>query len=65
MAKGLEWYIQEADKQEEKYQYHNLMTLMEQEFSIDLWHYKEWKEVNQEIAKIYEKISNLRDEKYF
>lgn len=65
MAKGLEWYIQEADKNEEKYQYHDLMTLMEQEFDIDLWHYTEWKEANPEIAKVYEKISDLRDNKYF
>lgn len=64
MDKGLNWYIQEADKNEEKYQYHDLMTLMEQEFNIDLWHYKEWKEAI-EVAKVYEKISDLRDEKYF
>ena len=34
MAKGLDWYILEADKNEKNYQYHVLMTLMEQEFNI-------------------------------
>lgn len=65
MAKDLDWYIQEADKNEKNYQYHVLMTLMEQEFNISFCYYDNWKKANPEVAKVYEKISDLRDEKYF
>jgi hypothetical protein len=41
------------------------MTLMEQEFNISFCYYDNWKKANPEIAKVYEKISDLRDEKYF
>lgn len=62
IKRGLDWYKKEMEKEEKSYKYHNLMTLMEQEFNIDLWHYQEWKKSNVEIAQVYEKISNLRDQ---
>lgn len=61
IKRGLNWYKEEMKKKEKSYKYHNLMTLMEQEFNIDLWHYQEWKKVNVEIAQVYEELSSLRD----
>lgn len=65
MAKGLEWYIKESKNNEENYEYHDLMTLMEQEFNISFCYYNKWKKNNPEVAKVYEKISDMRDKKYF
>jgi hypothetical protein len=61
IKRGLDWYKKEMKKEEKSYKYHNLMTLMEQEFNIDLLHYQEWKKSNLEIAQVYEELSNLRD----
>lgn len=65
IKRGLDWYKEEMKKEEKSYKYHNLMTLMEQEFNISFCYYDNWKKANPEVAKVYEKISDLRDKKYF
>lgn len=41
-----------------------ILTIMESEFDINLFHYEQWKKENPEIAKVYEELSKLRDKKY-